>query len=58
MEVSTIVKDNLGPSLLVNEVKQAKGADVDSEVLLQINAAERHMASLYLQVPMSPRILS
>ncbi|KAL7475972.1 hypothetical protein ACHAW6_001861, partial [Cyclotella cf. meneghiniana] len=57
MEVSTIVKDNLGPGSLVNEVKQAKGADVDAELLLQTNAAKRRAAASSLRVPTSPRIL-
>ncbi|KAL3798715.1 hypothetical protein HJC23_004466 [Cyclotella cryptica] len=60
MEVSSIVKDNLAPGSLVNEVKHAKGADVDAELLLQTNAvAKRRAAVASLQEsPASSAILS
>ena len=35
---ATMVKDTLKPGSLVDDVKQAKGADVDTELILQMEA--------------------
>jgi RNA polymerase sigma factor (sigma-70 family) len=43
--VASIIKDNLKPGSLVDEVQNAKGADVDTEVLLQMEATRRRAAA-------------
>lgn len=41
ISVSSIIHDNLKPGSLVDDVKNSKGADVDMELLLQIEARKR-----------------
>jgi RNA polymerase sigma factor (sigma-70 family) len=41
ISVSSIIHDNLKPGSLVDDVKNSKGADVDTELLLQMKARER-----------------
>ena len=41
ISVSSIIHDNLKPGSLVDDVKNSKGADVDMEQLLQMQARER-----------------
>ena len=43
--LASIVKDNLKPGSLVDDVQQAKGADFDMELILQMEAVKRRAAA-------------